>query len=42
VVERPELQVSFEELNQLMGHDRIKELEQRFVSAAHRVQPAVK
>lgn len=32
-IERPDLQFSFEELNVLMGHARIKELEARSVSA---------
>lgn len=40
VVERPELQVSFEELNQLMGIGRIEELERRFVNAARAARPA--
>jgi 2-methylisocitrate lyase-like PEP mutase family enzyme len=34
VIERPDLQFSFEELNALMGHARIKELEARFVTAS--------
>lgn len=34
VIERPDLQSSFEDLNALMGHGRIKELEARFVTAA--------
>ena len=34
VIERPDLQSSFEDLNALMGHARIKELEARFVTAA--------
>ncbi len=34
VIERPDLQFSFEELNALMGHGRIKDLEARFVTAA--------
>lgn len=40
VIERPDLQASFEELNALMGHDRIKELESRFVAAARGVPGA--
>ena len=34
VIERPDLQFSFEELNALMGHARIKDLEARFVTAS--------
>jgi 2-methylisocitrate lyase-like PEP mutase family enzyme len=37
VIERPDLQVSFEELNGLMGIDRIRELEARFVNSAAQV-----
>jgi hypothetical protein len=33
VIERPDLAVSFQELNDLMGLGTIKELEQRFLTA---------
>mgnify|MGYP001159157815 CR=1 FL=1 len=36
VTERPELLVSFEELNDIMGLGAIKDLEQRFVKKAKR------
>jgi 2-methylisocitrate lyase-like PEP mutase family enzyme len=36
VIDRPDLLVPFGELNELMGHARIKELEARFVSTALR------
>jgi hypothetical protein len=32
-VERPELAVSFGEINELMGLDTIKQMEQRFLTA---------
>jgi hypothetical protein len=34
VVERPELQVSFQELNELMGIDELKDIERRFLTGA--------
>jgi hypothetical protein len=36
VIERPDLAVSFEEINEQMGVGTIKELEQRFLTAAQR------
>jgi len=39
VIERPDLQFSFEQLNALMGHARIKQLEERFVAAARAPLP---
>ncbi|WP_426955449.1 isocitrate lyase/PEP mutase family protein [Muricoccus radiodurans] len=40
VIDRPDLQVSFDALNAMMGHGRIKELEARFVGAAQSLKPA--
>ncbi|WP_439548955.1 isocitrate lyase/PEP mutase family protein [Falsiroseomonas sp.] len=40
VIERPDLQVPFDELNQLMGIARIRELEARFIGAASLIKSA--
>ena len=40
VVDRPDLLVSFEELNEMMGIGRIHALEARFVGAAQAMKPA--
>ena len=36
VIERPDLAVSFQEINDLMGFETIKEMERQFLTAAQR------
>ena len=38
VIERPDLAVSFEELNSLVGFDEVQSIERRFLTHKQRVQ----